>query len=57
MTALHPPVTARGGDTSRRVDPRGAEEYTGSVVQWPHRGPIFPPNAHARAVDAVRIGP
>ncbi|MCT1615368.1 hypothetical protein GKZ75_02615 [Kocuria indica] len=57
MTALHPPVTAHGGDTSLRVDPRGAEEYTGSVVQWPHRGPIFPPNAHARAVDAVRIGP
>ncbi|WP_156960982.1 hypothetical protein [Kocuria marina] len=56
MTALHPPVTARGGDTSCRVDPRGAGEYTGSVVQWAHRGPIFPPNAHARAVDAVRIG-
>ncbi|WP_312917953.1 hypothetical protein [Kocuria sp.] len=56
MTALHPPVTARGEDTSRRVDPRGAGEYKGSLVQWAHRGPIFPPNAHARAVDAVRIG-
>ncbi|MDT0119388.1 hypothetical protein [Kocuria sp. PD6] len=56
MTALHPPVTARGEDTSRRVDPRGAGAYKGSLVQWAHRGPIFPPNAHARAVDAVRIG-